>query len=120
MVVVPLFPIMVEWIKTGDVKPETFLLTAAVLAAGYGFSTQAPLSWGLYALIFLFSVAIDYNPSGVLVPAGLAVGISDRVRWIFDHPASSLLLFAAGYHSLERFWWHVVWRRPFPDWRQEG
>lgn len=118
MVGVPLFPVLVELIKNGEIKPETFLLTAAVLAAGYGFSTQTPLSWGLYALIFLFSVAFDYRPEAALPLAVWAAPTTAFVRWILDHLALSLMLLTVAIHTLERFVWHVLRDFPFPDWRR--
>src|SRR5258708_2762875 len=66
IVMFPLFPIFVEMVKTGEVKPESYLLTTAVLAVGYGFTSQRQAFWAFYGLLFLCSLTHTFNPSAVL------------------------------------------------------
>jgi hypothetical protein len=111
--VVPLFPVFVEAVKKGMVAPETFLLTAAVLAAGYGFSSEMPLFWAIYGIIFLASIGYDFKPDAALPDFLKGFGV-----WIFHNPQLSILLLTGLLHAIERFRLHVVLDRPFPDWRQ--
>lgn len=119
VVAVPLFPVLVEAVKhQGVVRPETYLLTAAVLSVGFGFSSQAPSCWAAYALIFFGSLIYDYNPRATPPLMSWPEFLAGFESWVTSHLALSLLLLAAMLHTIERFMWHVVWNRPFPDWRQ--
>jgi hypothetical protein len=68
IVVAPLLPVFIEAVKFGEVKPETYLLTTAVLSVGYGFSSQEPLFWGAYGLLFFGSLGYDFNPGAAPPP----------------------------------------------------
>jgi hypothetical protein len=118
IVVFPLFPIFVELVKTGGVKPESYLLTAAVLAVVYGFTSQHPVSWALYGLIFFGSLVYDFN-AAVLPSPGWPQFLAGFEAWIAHHFALFLVLLVTVFHTLERFLWHVVRDQLFPDWRRE-
>jgi hypothetical protein len=118
IVIAPLLPVFVELIKSGDVKPETYLLTAAVLAVGYGFSTAQPAFWAFYAVIFLGSIAYNYNPDRVPPSPAWPEFLIGLENWLVHHVALAFLLFVLILHTLERFLWHVVWDQLFPDWRR--
>ena len=108
---------MVELVKSGEVKPESYLLTAAVLAVGYGFTSQQPVAWALYGLIFFGSLVYDFNTAAVPPSPARPAILADIFVWIFHHLALCALLSVAIVHALERFLWHVVWDQLFPDWR---
>jgi hypothetical protein len=137
MIVIPLFPLFVEAMKNnGVVKGESYLLTSAVLAAAFGFTSEGNLFRAAYVLLFLASLGYDFRPEpappsgggGVGSPAtagaashmaagqwpsetfGLAMG------WISGHPALDLLITVGALHAIERFIWHMVQDRRFPDW----
>ncbi len=118
IVVFPLIPIFVELAQSGEVKPETYLLTAAVLAVGYGFTSQEPFFWAFYGLIFLGSLAYDYNPAAIPPSPAWPEQLAGIEAWITHHLALIFVLLVAILHALERFIWHVVWDKLFPDWRK--
>jgi hypothetical protein len=116
IIIAPLFPVFVEALKSGDVRPETYPLTAAVLAVGYGFASQDPLFWAAYALLFFASLGYDFKPEAVL-PTLAGDGIVARViGWIMGHLSLSLMLAVTMLQFIERFIWHMVSDRQFPDW----
>jgi hypothetical protein len=117
MVILPLFPIFVEIMKTGDVKPDSYLLTTVVLAVGYGFTSLHMGVRGVYLLLFFFSLILSYNPSVVLSPPSWPTFIADFGTWVTYHPALTLVILVTAVHSVERFVWHVVLNQLFPDWQ---
>src|SRR6266436_2080811 len=98
IVVFPMFPIFVELIKRGEVKPETYLLTAAVLAVGYGFTSREPFFWAFYGLIFFGSLAYDFNPAAALPSPAWPEFLAGFEAWITHHLALSFLLLVALLH----------------------
>jgi len=143
VVLLPLFPIYVEWVKDlrGSVKTESLLLTTAVLAAGYGFSSENNWFRSAYLLVFFFSVGYDFraaphptspNTSYETVhfvhkssyfPDNSKEVLSDVADfftsikgWCGGHIPTFLLIVVALLHMMERFLWHVVFDRRFPDW----
>jgi len=57
MIVIPLFPLFVEAMKNqGKIKGENYLLTSAVLAATFGFTSEGSLFRAAYILLFLASL----------------------------------------------------------------
>lgn len=116
MVIFPLFPIFVEIMKTGEVKPDSYLLTTVVLAIGYGFTSLHMSVRGLYGLLVFFSLVLSYNPSVVLSPPSWPTFIADFEAWVTYHLPLTFVILVTAVHSVERFVWHVTLRRVFPDW----
>jgi hypothetical protein len=97
----PCLPIVIEWYRTGDVKADTYYLTAAVLASAFAVTAEHNAFRGLYIVSFVINLIVDtiHGP------------FSDRVeRW-----AGILLATICVFHMSERFWWHIFQARPFPD-----
>jgi len=124
IVVVPLFPIFVECVKNeGHVRSESFLLTAAVMAAGYGFASEDDLARAAYLVLFLASIGFDFKSSDIMLypttsPAGAA---SPWQAGYFIHLIKSnfcvlLLVLTSAVQTVERLSWHVILDRRFPDW----
>jgi len=64
VIAIPLFLLYVETMKHSgwdEVKADSVLLTAAVLAAGYGFSSETYLPRATYLMVFLFSIGYDFR-----------------------------------------------------------
>ncbi|HEY1934306.1 MAG TPA: hypothetical protein VGG99_20040 [Acetobacteraceae bacterium] len=103
MIVIPLFPLFVEAMKNrGSIRGESVLLTGAVLAATFGFTSEGNLFRAAYMLLFLASVGYDFHPDinrALPAPAGV-------LGWIFDHPAIDLLTLVGLVDAMERFIWH--------------
>lgn len=99
----PALPLPIEWLKTDHVEPESYLITVAVLAAGFGFSAEHNSYRAGYGLLFLTGLILD-----IVGKSGKVASQADGYAWV-------LLLAVAALHGSERFWWHVVLDRPFPD-----
>jgi hypothetical protein len=97
----PCLPVFIEWYRTGEVKADTYYITAAVLAAAFAVTAEHIAFIGLYITSFVINLVLDmvHGP------------FSDRV----DHWAGILLAAICGIHASERFWWHIFLDRPFPD-----
>ena len=76
-------------------------LTAVVFAATFIFTAQNNWPRVAYILLLCAALLLDIIPS--TITAELA------------HYASGFLIAVTSLHSIERFWWHVVWDQPFPD-----
>lgn len=146
MIFLPCFPLLVEGFKTdlGNVKRESILLTAAVLAAGYLVSARTYLPRSMYIVVFLVCIAYDFRPelpkpsSGLgqeavgfakfhMISIGSEISVANVVNsgldwgsaiggWCGNHFPWVLLIIVIFVHAVERFSWHVVLRRRFPDW----
>lgn len=143
MIFLPLFPLYVEAMKADwSVRPESVLLTAAVLSAGYLVSSQTYLSRAWYVIVFFLSIGYDFRPqhpiSSIefdrqLASSGLnqislsAENIATMTNfgidwglefggWCGNHFPYVLLMSAIFVHGIERFSWHVVLDRKFPEW----
>lgn len=103
-ILVPCLPVGIEMLRAGHVPAASYFVTAAVLSATYGCSAEHNFYRGLYTLSFIGSLLLD------------AFGVQAGVQ---NPPVSEYAgLVLAGVvilHSAERFWWHVIWDRPFPD-----
>ncbi len=122
IVLLPLFPLFIEGVKNDwEIKTENYLLTAAVLAAGFGFSTEGNLYRAAYMFLFLLSVGYDFRPAPHDVAnLPLDSGLLDSAKgWLMSHIALDALLLVVVLQTIERFTWHVVIDRLFPDWRKE-
>lgn len=102
-VIFPCLPVAIDVIRTKHVTASGILVTAAVLSSTYGCSAEHNFYRALYTLTFIVSIIF------------CAFG-GDDFPISF---AGSLLGSVCVLHATERFWWHVVWDRPFPDflWR---
>lgn len=98
----PCLPLCIEWLRTGDMKSDTMTLTAAVLAATFIFSAEHVLNLCVYILLFVVNLLFN-TVVGPTSPAGI------------DAWTGTLLMSVTFFHAIERFWWHVVLDRPFPD-----
>jgi hypothetical protein len=103
MLLVPCIPVLIDFLKNGVVSKDIYLVTSAVLAAGYFFAAEHNLLRGIYFLLFLITIILD------------TLTLNGDVAATVDKYAGLLLLAVAIAHSSERFWWHVVLERPFPD-----
>jgi hypothetical protein len=97
----PCLPLVVERLRDGHVKDDSYFLTAAVLAATFIFTADHYVFRCIYILLFLINLLLD------IVPGQTARDLA--------HYSGTLLLSVALLHATERFWWHVVWDQPFPD-----
>jgi hypothetical protein len=131
LVIIPMFPLFVEAVRhEWKIVPENYLMTAAVLAAGYGFASEGNWFRAAYTLVFLYSVGYDFRPTAEATAEasaktdeiGTTLGaiLTHIWTWIAAHPQLDPVLFVAGLQSIERFSWHVVFGRLFPDWRKDG
>jgi hypothetical protein len=100
--VLPGLPIGIEWLRTSHINSDTLYVTATVLAAAFIFSAEHAMTLCLYILLFLATLLLD-TVTGPNSPVGL------------ENYAGTLLGAVAFLHAAERFWWHVVLDRPFPD-----
>jgi hypothetical protein len=140
MILLPLFPLYVEAMKADwSVRPESVLLTAAVLSAGYLISSQTYLPRAWYAIVFLLSIGYDFHPqnpiSSIEFDRQLASSGLNQINfsaenvatmtidwdlafggWCGNHFPYVLLMSAIFVHGMERFSWHVVLDRKFPEW----
>lgn len=102
-IICPMIPVLIEWFKTSHLRHESVLITAAVLSAALLVTAEHNFSRAAYLLIFLVSLILH-----VLVFSG-------PIESGMDVYAGNLLASVAILHAVERFWWHVVQDRPFPD-----
>lgn len=102
-IIVPCLPVGIEMLRSGHVTPSSYFVTAAVLSATYGCSAEHNFFRGLYTLTFVASLLLD--AFGATAPQGAAAG----------QFAGLVLAGVVILHAAERFWWHAVWDRPFPD-----
>jgi hypothetical protein len=125
--VAPLFPILVESMKNGGlVGSESFLLTAAVMAVGFGISSETDLFRGAYTVLFLTSVGIDFKKSAeiMLIASGGPMGqglsgvISFALQLMGNHLSLLLLMLTLMAQFVERFIWHMIEDKKFPDWKK--
>lgn len=90
VIVMPLLPLLVEAARNNlEIRAENLLLTTAVLAVGFGFSSESNLFRASYALLFFFG--LDFHADGVTTTAGSAVptgaGVGPKPNaWLFGHP----------------------------------
>ncbi len=130
VIVMPLLPLLVEAARNDlDIRGENILLTIAVLAVGFGFSSESNLFRASYLLLFFFSIGLDFHPDDAVLRAGPHAFsatsaaadensiVSLRNSWMFSHP-SSFLIAVCVLHAIERLYWHVGQKRQFPDWRK--
>jgi hypothetical protein len=103
MILCPCIPILIEWLRAGSVKRENFLITTAVLTVALLVAAEHNFYRAFYAGLFIVSLILD-----ILVYSGPVASGMDRY-------AGGLLLAVGIVHAAERFWWHVVLDRPFPD-----
>lgn len=100
--VLPCLPLGIEWLKDGHIKPGTILVTAAVLAATFAFTAEHVIFFSTYLILFLINILFD-----------MSAGPNQPVR--LDQWSGTLLYGVAILHGMERFWWHVVFDRSFPE-----
>jgi hypothetical protein len=96
----PCLPIFIEFLSTGTVKANSYFITAAVLSAAFAVSTGHTFFRALYGGLFVINLILDT--------------VSGPFSASIEHYAGILLLLTAVLHAVERFWWHVVYDRPFP------
>jgi hypothetical protein len=104
MLVVPSLPIAIEFLKTDAVGAASYLITGAVFSATFAVSAEHNIFRVLYILVFLTSLLL------------VTVTLNSQVAVMADHYAGILLLAVMILHATERFIWHVIQRRSFPEW----
>lgn len=100
--VLPCLPLAVEYLHKSKMEPENITLTAAVMASGFIFTAEHPLTLCAHVLLFLAGLLLGGS-------AGSASPIS------VEHWSGTLLIAVGLVHAIERFIWHVMLARPFPD-----
>jgi hypothetical protein len=104
MIAVPCLPLGIEAAKhTGTIKPESYFLTAAVLAATFGLSSESNFFRFGYIMAFLGTISLDFQPE-------------QGEAWLSVDWAAKFMFAVAILHAIERFTWHIVLDRRFPDW----
>jgi hypothetical protein len=104
MIGLPSLPLGIEAAQNmGHVEPYSYYLTAAVLAASYGISSDHNSFRCGYVSVFLGTLVLLFQPK-----AG--------PTWFAPGWASNFMIVTATIHASERFKWHVVLNRRFPDW----
>ena len=96
----PVIPLLIEFLKSGAVKSDSFFITAAVLAAAFAVSAGHVLYRSAYLTLFVFNLILD------MATGPYSATIEPYAGW--------LLLLVAVLHLMERFWWHVVLDQVFP------
>lgn len=107
MIIVPCLPIFIEAVRNeGTIKADTYYITGAVLAASYGIASLHHLFRFGYLCLFVGTLSLDFQPegSGKLLQGWLPMGLMIAV--VFTQ-------------AIERFGWHVVQNRRFPDWLED-
>jgi hypothetical protein len=102
-------------LQAGHVTTNAYFITAAVLSVNYGVTAEHNVYRGIYLLTFVLALVLDAfgvaNPSAAQHTSGAAAStgivVTPYAPW--------LLLCVLSAHTAERFWWHVVWDQPFPD-----
>jgi hypothetical protein len=116
IIIMPLLPLLVEAARNNlQIKGENLLLTTAVLAVGFGFSSESNLFRASYALLFFFAIGLDFHPEAQGRAEPLAVETVQGNAWLFAHPGYFVIA-VCGLHAIERLDWHVAKKRRFPDW----
>jgi hypothetical protein len=106
MIGVPSLPLGIEAAQNmGTVEPYSYYLTAAVLAASYGISSDHNSFRCGYGAAFLGTIVLLFQPK---------IGPT----WVGSGWAAKFMLAVATTHAMERFRWHIVLNRKFPDWLQ--
>ena len=100
-VAAPLLPILLEFLKTGAVRSDSFFITAAVMAAAFAVSAEHVLPRALYMASFVVNLILD------IVRGPFSASM--------DAWAGTMLLSVASLHIAERAYWHLALDRPFPD-----
>jgi len=100
---IPSVPIGIEYYHLGAVPRETCYVTSIILSPTFLFTAEHNFFRCCYIILLSFSIVFDIiTPAQTMVPG---IGTS----------AGAFVAAVAVLHALERFWWHVVEARPFPD-----
>lgn len=102
MVFLPCLPVIIEWLRTGDVKEDTLTITVAVMAAGFIFTASHVLLLSSYIILFIGSLLLN-----TAVSPATPINVH---RWDVI-----VLAVVATLHAVERLGWHVVLSQPFPE-----
>jgi hypothetical protein len=102
-IVLPSIPIILDWLKYGEVKRDTFLITSMILSGTFLVISEHNLYRSLYILFLVVSIGFDIS------------SLSKAAEDMAAVYAGTLFIAIIVAHATERFWWHVVLDRPFPD-----
>jgi hypothetical protein len=108
VIVVPCFPIFVEFAKNNLVDKTTFVLTNAIFSGAFLFTAGNKLCRAIYFFMFVICVII-YS-----MTVGDEAAMNPNFAATLDKYAGWALLGVSVVQSAERFWWHVVEKRTFP------
>jgi hypothetical protein len=97
----PCLPLMVELLRDEHVKNDSYFLVAAVFSATFIFTARNHFARAYYGLLFLGCLLLDLIPS--------------PTTQTLAHWAGWFLMLVMGAHVIERFFWHVIYDKPFPD-----
>lgn len=100
MILIPLLPVVIEWIKLGHLNNLTCLITTTVLSAPLYIQAEHDFPRAVYGFLFLITIVLYAMSVGAKVTPGV------------DRYAGVLLLSAVIVHLFERLSWHVVLNRP--------
>ncbi|WFU49146.1 hypothetical protein [Sinorhizobium terangae] len=121
IVVFPLLPLGIEAKKNAyHIKEENMLLTTAVLSVAFFVTSEGNFCRAAYVLLFLYSICWEF---GIDAAAGepMKTTIENTYTgWMTANSAFVALTATLMIHSIERFNWHVVLNRRFPDWLEKG
>ena len=96
---------LIEWLRTDAVTPETFYLIGVILSSSFLLSARHAWTRTAYGVLLAANLALDL--------------VKGKGAEHASHYAGYLLLSVMILHAVERFWWHVVEDAPFPDWKRK-
>ncbi len=104
VLVIPALPIILEYFKNkGHILKSDIYIVSIILASSFGISAEKSYSRVIYIGLILTSFVEFYvTPSGITAP---------RIEWHDFWAFIGICLLQMS----ERFWWHVVDEKPFPD-----
>ena len=98
----PSVPIALEYVRTGHVQQDTYFVISIILSGTYLCGAEVYFYKFVYILLLIINGLLD------VVPQSSSTGE-------LTHHGGALLIAVALLHGTERFGWHVVQDRPFPD-----
>ena len=100
--ILPCLPLGIELFRAGKVTSDTIYVTAAILSASFAFTAEHVLFFCMYLLLFVVTLLLDLETG-------------PQHSFSLEAWAGTLLFVVSLLHATERFWWHVVLDRPFPE-----
>lgn len=101
MVGAPCLPLLIELLKTGDIKSNSIYITASVMCVGFVFMAGNILIRVVYTILFILTLIFDV--------------ISGPFSEELNSWAGVILMGVCMLHMSERAYWHLALDRPFPE-----